>query len=157
MRHGIAFGIKLIIVSIVTLSLFGIFYNASLTPLIVMSFIIAGTGYIIGDLLILRRLGNVFASLLDFVLYFATIWLLSGMFLGASNAMTIASLAASYLITVTEPLFHAYMEERVFEEDRPAPAIRSTQYQTEFAEEHNQVRKTENISENKQTDMNQHQ
>lgn len=159
MRHSIAIGIKLIIVSIVILSLFGIFNQAALMPLILMSLIATGIGYLIGDLLILRRFGNVSASLADFVLHFLTIWALASMFLGTSTPLMIASIAASYLITVTEPLYHAYLIERVFVEDdeKDLDVAMPLEYQTEFAEEEDpEVLKTKNISENKQTDMNRH-
>src|SRR5690625_2920396 len=70
MNHIKALGIKWIIVAIVSFSLFGIFQYVSLGQLLLMSVIITLTSYLLGDLLILPRIGNVFATLADFALLF---------------------------------------------------------------------------------------
>lgn len=156
MRHIFALGIKYIIVSVVILSIFGVFYGATLFSLLLKSLVVTVVGYVIGDLFLLKKFGNVIASLADFVLHFVTVWLVAGIYLETANPLIIASLAVSYFITVIEPLFHAYMIERVFQEEEE-PILHTYQYETEIAEEqHPDVEQTKNVSKNKQTDMNVH-
>ncbi|MGM8213412.1 YndM family protein [Virgibacillus sp. W0430] len=133
MKHVKAIGIKFIIVSLVVFSLFGIFTNVSLMILLWMSLVLTGIDYVVGDLLFLRRLGNLKATILDFGLVFITVWILANVFIDTSPAMTLVSFYAAFILTLAEPLFHGYMEEKVFEEERAFPF--TSQFQTEFAEE----------------------
>lgn len=134
MRHIFAIGIKLVIVGTVVLSIFGVFSTASLSSLIMMSLIITLLSYGIGDLFILPQLGNVLATIVDFAIYFLAVWSLAGLFIGVETGLTLASLAITYFITLAEPLFHAYVTERVFEiEDEVIVPLE--QYQTEISEE----------------------
>lgn len=157
-QHAKAIGIKFIIVSIVIFSHFGIFYNVSLGKLFIMSGIVTGLAYVLGDLLMYPRFGNILATLFDFALSFGSVWVLTYALIGMSMPLTFMSLVAAFLIAITEPLFHTYMKEKVLqiEED---PEYRPTRFpsemQTEFAEDINEqtIRKTKNVSDNRQTDI----
>ncbi|MGM8364006.1 YndM family protein [Virgibacillus sp. W0181] len=133
MNHGKAIVIKFIIVSIVICSLFGIFTNVTLSMLFVMSLIVTGVAYFIGDLLLLRKFGNVIATFLDFGLLILSVWMLANLFIDTSMAMLLVSFYVAFIITFTEPLFHGYMQEKVFANEPKFPS--SGQLQTEFAEE----------------------
>lgn len=135
MRHLYAIGIKFIIVGTVVLSIYGIFSNASLAILILMGVVVTLASYIIGDLFILPQLGNVFATVIDFGIYFLAVWTLSGLLIGIEVGLTLATLAASYFLTLAEPLFHAYVIERVLDLERERTVIPIEQFQTEAAEE----------------------
>lgn len=157
-RHAKAIGIKFIIVSIVIFSLFGIFYNVSLAKLFMMSVIVTGVAYVLGDLFMYPRFGNFLATLSDFALAFGSVWVLSYALIGMSMPLTLASLAAAYFIATTEPLFHTYMKEKVLQiEEDPEyrPARVPSELQTEFAKDMDAktIRKTKNISDNRQTDV----
>jgi len=153
-RHAKAIGIKFIIVSVVLFSLSGIFHNVTLTKLLFMSVSVTGFTYVLGDVFMYRRFGNIIATLFDFALSFIAVWFLAYTMIEASMSMMLASLGATYLLTMTEPLFHTYMKERVFQVDDELEY--SGELQTEFAEEMEDetIKKTKNVSDNKQKDMN---
>ncbi|SFB07262.1 Protein of unknown function [Lentibacillus halodurans] len=137
MIHLKTLGIKAIAIGVTVFSLFGIFYNANLTNLFWISVLTTGISYLIGDLFILRRFGNVTASIVDFPLAFLSIWLLCGLFIEASIPIITTSLMAAFFITCCEPFIHTYLTENLekekFEERENSP--RTGQLQTEFAEE----------------------
>lgn len=133
MEHLKALGIKMIIVTILTFSLFGVFYHVSLGRLFLISLIITGATYLVGDLLLLPRIGNLFATITDFGLAFLLYWGIGNILIEVSVPIVLASLAASFFFAISESLFHAYMDEQVFNSREKVyiPA----RLQTEFAEE----------------------
>lgn len=131
------YGIKLVGVSIATLSLFGIFYHTSLWMLISIALIIASVTYI-GDLFILPKINKALAVIGDFLLYFALYWGLGMLFVADGVSILFPSFAAAYLSTAAEAVFHIYMLDKVHKTDRTVPMFGNLQ--TEFAEEEN-VRK----------------
>lgn len=144
MAHLKAISIKFIYISIITFSLFGIFNNASLGKLLFMSVLTTGISYVLGDLMIFPRIGNLISTILDFGLAFLSILILGGLLIITNFQITLASLAAAFFIMCIEPLFHTYMTERVFNPDEdiikdPNDSITITkvrpQLLTEFAEE----------------------
>ncbi|WP_176448999.1 YndM family protein [Lentibacillus sp. CBA3610] len=138
MVHLKTLGIKAIAIGITVFSLFGIFYNANLTNLFWVSVLATGITYLIGDLFVLRRFGNVTASIADFPLSFLSIWLLCGIFIEASIPIITTSLMAAFFIACCEPFIHTYMvenlEDEKFEEQRERSA-ETGRLQTEFSEE----------------------
>lgn len=135
MRHIYAIGIKFILVGTVISSIFSVFFNASLANILMMSIVVALVSYVIGDLVILPQLGNVIASIIDFAVYFLAVWTLSGLMIGIEQGITLATLAATYFLTLAEPLFHAYIIERVLRLERARVVIPLEQFQTEAGEE----------------------
>ncbi|WP_404452376.1 YndM family protein [Virgibacillus necropolis] len=136
MEHVKALGIKFIFTAIVVYSIFGIFYNASLGRLFWISLLVTGVSYVIGDLYILPRSGNILASIADLGLAFLSLWVLANIIIEMSIPTVMASIMASVVIAFCESLFHAYMQEKVIntrEETR-----HFNQLQTEFAEETNE-------------------
>lgn len=120
-RHLRAVGIKFVVVSTVILSLFGIFYHVTFSYLLFMCLVTTGVSYGVGDLLIYPRLGNLWSTVIDSVTYFAVLWVLSSFIIGVSMPLTLATIAATYFLTIAEPLFHTYMKERVYQvEDKPS-------------------------------------
>src|SRR5690625_7531789 len=75
-RHLRAVGIKFVLVSIVILSLFGIFYHVTFSYLLFMCLVTTGVSYGVGDLLIYPRLGNLWSTVIDSVTYFSVLWVL---------------------------------------------------------------------------------
>ncbi|WP_163970507.1 YndM family protein [Oceanobacillus halotolerans] len=139
MDHIKAIGIKFIIVSVVVFSIFAIFYNVSIGNLVWMSLLVTVATYLIGDLYMLPRLNNLVTTIADFGLSFVLLWVLGLMLIEVSIPIALASLFAAFFITVTDPLFHTYMIERVLDEEKAKPRRRETRefgsFQTEFAEE----------------------
>jgi hypothetical protein len=142
MRHIMALGIKLVLTSIVLFSVLTIFSTALFSEITLISLVITLATYVIGDLFILPRFGNLIATIADFVMLTAGIWLFSQFFVQGTPAnLILASLFAAIFIALGEALFHAYMENRVlahhqnevqyFNEDN----VTLNRLQTEFAEE----------------------
>lgn len=135
LRYIVSLGIKFLLVNTVILSVLGIFSNTTFTALLTMGILITIASFVIGDLIILPRMGIVTSTIIDFALYFLAVWYLAGIFIGFDQGVLLMILMTAYFLTLAEPFYHAYVLERVFNrvvtrEQRPAP-----QLQTEFAEE----------------------
>ncbi|WP_053075001.1 YndM family protein [Ornithinibacillus californiensis] len=130
-----ALGIKLIVHMITVLSIFGIFFDASLTNLVIIGILATGISYLIGDRFLLRRFGNVKASIADFFLTFFTLAILGYLFIETDMPLIMTSLFAAFFITLTEPFIHAYILENEAKSKRKRLLRRSGRLQTEFAEE----------------------
>ncbi|MGN7297933.1 YndM family protein [Ferdinandcohnia sp. SAFN-114] len=142
MRHFKALGIKFIVISIVLLSLFGIFRGASFGEILLMSILVTGLAYVVGDLFTLPRAGNTVATIADFGLSFFAIWILSYMFMDNTSGLITASLVAAGVIAISEVLFHAYMQNKVLNEEKHVTRTHfRPSYQTEFAEEYDEETK----------------
>ncbi|QOR66127.1 YndM family protein [Cytobacillus suaedae] len=140
MKHVKAIGIKYIFTSIILLSVFGIYYNSTVLEILLISALVTGVAYVVGDLFILPRLGNLVASLADMGLAFLSVWGLSLVFIDPPDRLALASLFAAVFIMLTEALFHAYMENKVLDRGSNNMTFNMTsfqnKFQTELAEEH---------------------
>jgi hypothetical protein len=138
MKHVVPLALKFIWWSVVLLSIFTIF-NA---PLLLIFIITAGTAvvsYIIGDLFILPRFGNLVAAIADLPLAFLLIWFTSYALIEPTVNMAYASFFCALAIAAIEALFHLFMENRVLDEARKEQAYRwydEGRWATEFAEEY---------------------
>jgi signal transduction histidine kinase len=140
MKHVIALGIKYTSVATVLFSVLTIFYKASLAEILFISLFITLAAYVIGDLFILPRFGNLIATVADFVLALVSVWVLSVIFIQGTLTIFTASIVAAVFISLTEALFHTYMTNRVFnnrESKYSDEKMDLTRMQTEFAEEEN--------------------
>lgn len=135
MNHIKALGIKFIVISIIVLSLFSIFNFAVINNLILISLVTTIGTYLIGDMLILKNLGNVTATISDFALSFFLYWMMGSLFFGMSAAITLTSLAAAFFTTIAEPFIHEYIQNQVFSDDKKEKPKTFRQVQTEFADE----------------------
>lgn len=137
MKHVKALGIKFLFISIILYSLLAIFQTASLTEIFIISVSVTALSYLLGDLLILPRFNNVIATIADFGLTFATVWILASMFIYSSTPIGIVSGFSALFISVAEALFHVYMKERVLETvtDDHNKYLHYNRFQTEFSDE----------------------
>lgn len=127
-----AFIIKFIGIGVLTFSIFGIFYHATIWRLLLMTIIVAGLSFI-GDLFILPRIHQALATVGDFASFFILYWILGTLVVEGTVPLLLPAFTAAYLGTAAEAVFHIYMMDRVHEPDRDAPI--PTRFQTEFAEE----------------------
>ncbi|WP_080875224.1 YndM family protein [Oceanobacillus timonensis] len=134
MDHLKALGIKFVVIAVVVYSLFGILYNANLMNLFWISLLVTGISYLIGDLFILRKFGNITATIADFGLAFVSIWLLGDLFLAEGMPTILLSLTAAFFITCVEPFIHVYIQNR-FSDDHQKGFGNGNRLQTEFAKE----------------------
>ena len=132
MKHLIVLGIKFIVTAVLVFSTFGILFNANLFNLFWFTLLVTGISYLIGDLLILPRFGNIIATVADFGLAFFSLWILGSLFLEQGIPVTLLSLTAAFFIAWGEPFIHVYLENRFSDNNQQVPR---NQLQTEFAEE----------------------
>lgn len=125
------YGIKLIGVLLITLSVFSIFYETSLFNLIVMGIVIATVSYI-GDVFLLPKMNHVLAAVGDLFAYFALFWILSTLFITDGMVSILPAFMAAYLATAAEAVFHIYMIDHILDDD---DAVMIGDFQTEIAEE----------------------
>ncbi|WP_186578189.1 YndM family protein [Aquibacillus kalidii] len=139
MNHLKAIGIKFIVISIVLYSILAGFYTATIGNIFVISLLVTGVAYVLGDLFILPRFGNLIASIADLGLAFLSIWLLSSVFFAEEYGIMSASLFSAILISCSEAVFHLYMNSKVFHKDEDVYINRDKQFSgdfvTEFGEE----------------------
>ncbi|OQP07112.1 hypothetical protein B1690_04170 [Geobacillus sp. 46C-IIa] len=137
MRHIVPFIVKLAAWSVVLFSMFTIF-NAPLSLISVMTIITVFVSYVIGDLLVLPRVGNFVAAALDVPLSFLLVWPVSFALFAPTVNMAYAAFFSSLAIGAVEAFFHLYMENHVLEEAGREEAYRwydEGRWATEFAEE----------------------
>lgn len=135
MDHVKILGIKFIAISITVLSLFGIFNEAGFGNLILISLLTTIISYLLGDMLILRKFGNMAASVADFGLAFASYWVLGSLLIAGSGPIIVTSLIAAFFTACVEPFIHGYILNQFsdFRKKEEHPSM--NQLQTEFAEE----------------------
>ncbi|GAB3795658.1 DUF2512 family protein [Virgibacillus kimchii] len=135
MTHLKAIGIKFIVISVIVLSFFSIFNFAVFDNLILISIITTVVTYLLGDMLILKNLGNVTATLSDFALSFLLYWMLGSIFFGMSGAIALTALSAAFFTAIAEPFIHQYIQNQLFSDEPKAKPKTFRQAQTEFADE----------------------
>ncbi len=116
MKHIIPIIIKFGLVAITVFSIFSAFQNVTLWNALFISIFLVALGYVLGDLVILRRFGNFWATLSDFALAFLVLF-----FYGISlnipySYVGNAAAFSTMFIAFGEALFHFYMQNRVFDE-----------------------------------------
>ena len=133
MIHMKVAAIKFLVISVAVFSIFGIFYFATLTNLFWISLFVTGISYLVGELFILQKLGNLKATIIDFPITFLLVWSLGNTFISNGVPILILSLLIAFLVTCPEPLIHHYLESQLSESKKEISIL--TQLQTEFAEE----------------------
>ena len=106
MKNAIVLLIKFAATFLVAWISFSLFDNVFLTLILIITGLVAVLNYFIGDLLILPRVGNIIASLIDGVLAATTAYLV----LVISNYNAAISLFIyAVMIAAVEFIFHIYM------------------------------------------------
>ncbi|WP_051094748.1 DUF2512 family protein [Bacillus sp. 123MFChir2] len=119
----------------------GIFQNISLSKTLLISLLITGTAYLIGDLFVLPKYGNMIATIADFGLNFLGIWVLAYLLTEADFIRNIfaSSFWAVLLIGVIEVFFHIYMKKVVLHKNndlRESTNIHQDRYAMEISHEY---------------------
>lgn len=135
MDHLKILGIKFIAIAFTVIAIFGVFNDIPIGTLLGISLLTTVISYLIGDLFLLRKFGNVIATIADFGLAFVSLWVLSAMFIGVGGyPIETISLLAAFFIACVEPFIHGYIVNRIPLETRKDRRTLN-QLQTEFAEE----------------------
>src|SRR5690625_2607381 len=121
----------------------GVFYNVNFGHVLTLSLIITPVAFILGDLLILRRFENWGATIADFFLVLAVVWLYTVNFSNEVFPFLTAAALSAILITIGEIFFHRYVDSHILhvqddsvDRDRQMN-IDNRNLQTEFGEEIN--------------------
>lgn len=130
---------KFVMITLVLWVVLGIFYDVSIPDILVTSVVLTVLGYV-GDVFILPKIGNVWASISDFVLAYAVIYLLGSTIYEQPIALGSAAFISALLLMMGELYLHRYMNTTIFEPRKSNPDEKigyynRTNLQTEFAEE----------------------
>ncbi|HDR7355455.1 Uncharacterized protein BCZB5J_03688 [Bacillus cereus] len=141
MKHIVALLIKYTAITAVLLTLLGIFQGISIPRVLLISLFLTGAAYLIGDLFILPKYGNMIATIADFGLSFFGIWLLTSLFtdLDATRNIGLSSFIATLIIGGIEVFFHIYMKRLVLRNDdglRNHNHIHQDKYAMEMSDEY---------------------
>lgn len=141
MKHIVALLIKYTAITAVLLTLLGIFQGISIPRVLLISLFLTGAAYLIGDLFILPKYGNMIATIADFGLSFFGIWLLTSLFtdLDATRNIGLSSFIATLIIGGIEVFFHIYMKRLVLRNDdglRNHNHIHQDKYVMEMSDEY---------------------
>ncbi|MBB6446263.1 YndM family protein [Bacillus benzoevorans] len=145
MKHLWALLIKFAAIGTVLFSIYGIF-DPAMTVLLIMTGITTFVTYFLGDMVVLPKLGNFMAIAGDLVLSFLLVWGMSFLFLDTTFNRVTAGVISAASITAIEVLFHLYVKRHIFTNSAESyiPAVsRNDGYATEFSEEMNDLKKTQ--------------
>lgn len=141
MKHIVALLIKYTAITAVLLIILSIFKGISIPKVLLISLFLTGAAYLIGDLFILPKYGNMIATIADLGLSFFGIWLLISLFtdLDATRNIGVSSFIAALIIGGTEVFFHIYMKRLVLHNDdnlKNHNHIRHDKYAMEMSDEY---------------------
>ncbi|TKI39581.1 YndM family protein [Bacillus mycoides] len=141
MKHIVALLIKYTAISAVLLMILGIFQGISIPRILFISLLITGVAYLIGDLFILPKYGNMVATITDLGMSFVGIWALTYFLTNINLTRNIGASAffAALLIGVAEIFFHIYMKKVVLhanEDSRESTSIGHDKYAMEISDEY---------------------
>ncbi|MGH1261320.1 YndM family protein [Bacillus cereus] len=119
MKHIVALLIKYTAITAVLLIILSIFQGISIPRVLLISLFLTGAAYLIGDLFILPKYGNMIATMADFGLSFFGTWLLTSLFtnLDATRNIGFSSFLAALIIGGIEVFFHIYMQKLILRND----------------------------------------
>src|SRR5689334_3868703 len=141
MKHIVALLIKYTAITAVLLIILGIFQGISIPRVLLISLFLTGAAYLIGDLFILPKYGNMIATIADVGLSFFGVWLLAYLFtnLDSTHNIGFSSFLAALIIGGVEVFFHIYMKKVVLHEDdelREHNHIHHDKYAMEISDEY---------------------
>lgn len=112
------------------------FFYATITDILSFSLLVTIVSYVVGDVLLLPRIGNWEATVVDFLLVYASVWIFGNVVLDNYLQIAWGSIIAACLISAAEVFVHRFLQH-----DAPSgekTAKRQNQrlaYGTEMAEE----------------------
>lgn len=131
---------KLITSVIIFTIAFDLFFEAGASEIWSFSILVTIVSYFIGDKIILPKVGNQAAAVIDFFTVYAIVWIFGNILLHSYEQIAWGSIMAATLIGVSEVAVHLFILGRLSKmtPTETKQALRSTQklaFGTEFAEE----------------------
>lgn len=132
--------LKLITSLIIFTIAFDLFFESGATEIWSFSILVTLVSYFIGDKIILPRVGNRAAAVIDFFMVYAIVWIFGNLLLHSYEQIAWGSIIAATLIGISEVAVHLFLKGRenqsILTEDkkhlRTSPKLA---FGTEFAEE----------------------
>ncbi|MEI3607924.1 YndM family protein [Pseudogracilibacillus sp. SE30717A] len=106
--------IKFVMCLAVLWIILGIFYNVAFGHIFTLSLILTAISFILGDLYLLPKFENWGATISDFFLAFAIIWVYSVSFINENFSVITAAALSALVISVGEIFFHRYVDNHIF-------------------------------------------
>lgn len=137
MEHIKALVIKFVLFTIVLFVVFGLFYAVDFGDVLGLSLLATAIAYVLGDLIILPRYGNLTATIGDFIIAFLTIWLFGAAFIENAVPIVGAALIAAAILACGEYFYHSYIRDHLLanETEKDEGYYDRTAFNTETAEE----------------------
>jgi len=135
-----AFLMKFVMITAVLWVVLSVLYDVSISDMLITSVVLSVVGYV-GDVFLLPKIGNMWATISDFVIAYAVIYFLGSYIYEQPVALGAASLNSALLLMVGEFFLHRYMHTNIFEPRKSIVDKKAMYYYprpnllTEFAEE----------------------
>lgn len=134
--------IKLLMCTAVIWFVLGVMYNVNFGHVITLSLFITIASFILGDIFLLPKFENWGATIADFILVFAAVWIYSANFINVNFSLLNAAAITAIIIAIGEIFFHQYVDrhilhvdDRIIIRDDDNRDIRQSELKTEFGEE----------------------
>ncbi|MBU9713942.1 YndM family protein [Evansella tamaricis] len=137
MTHLKALSIKFVIFFTVGLIILGGIYQVTLGDIFMISLLLTITAYLMGDLVLLPKMGNTAALFSDFGLSYFGMIIFGVIFIEQATALGISAFLMAILVTLGEVYFHSFMYSHVLHNQKNGKFVihPRLQFVTEFAEE----------------------
>lgn len=135
MKHLNVLLMKFVLSMIVFWIALDLFFQASLSLIITFSLLVTIISYLIGDRILLPRIGKMNAVVVDFFLIYLIVWIFGGVFFHNYLQIAWGSIISATLIAGSEVFVHSYIVKNV------KPVVRENQqsfnqrFAFEFAED----------------------
>ncbi|MGM0899198.1 MAG: DUF2512 family protein [Bacillota bacterium] len=121
MKHLIALVIKFVMIAIVLLVILTWAFDIGFLDTLMISLALTALSYAIGDLLVFLNAGkpgnqttrNSIATLVDFVMAVAVIWVIGWLLTGDTAALVVPALVSALILSAGEWFFHQYIDHSV--------------------------------------------
>ncbi|MGI8385036.1 YndM family protein [Robertmurraya sp. P23] len=119
---------------------FDLFFEAGISEVLSFSILVTIVSYFIGDKIILPRVGNRAAVVIDFFTVYAIVWIFGNVLLHSYEQIAWGSIIAATFIGISEVFVHLFLIGRLepstpTERKRPLRTSQKLAFGTEFAEE----------------------
>ncbi|RBP96325.1 uncharacterized protein DUF2512 [Cytobacillus firmus] len=88
-----------------------LFFDATFADIVSFSLLVTVMSYMLGDRIILPRLGNRNALIADFFLVYASVWVFGSVLLNSYLQIAWGSVIAAGIITLSEVFVHRYLQK----------------------------------------------
>jgi hypothetical protein len=120
-----------------------LFFDATMAHIVSFSLVVTAVTYVLGDRILLSRIGNSQTLISEFLLAYTSVWLFGSVLLDSYLQIAWASIISATIIIAAEAVIHRYILQTVADKSRNPvqPVTRKPAYGMEMAEEKDPVKK----------------